>query len=217
MSLKILYTTFKTLGQGVIAGLPEADRNRDPIDIFREWFAIAGESRILLPEAMTLATATPDGKPSARMVLFKGLDDRGFRFFTNYESRKGLELDENPHAALVFHWAVLHRQVRIEGNVERLTKEESEAYFKTRPRGSRIGAWASRQSRRLEKRKDLEDAARALGDEYAHRDVPLPPFWGGFRVIPNQIEFWQGRAGRLHDRIRFNRIESGWESERLYP
>ncbi|HEX9659299.1 MAG TPA: pyridoxamine 5'-phosphate oxidase [Rhodothermales bacterium] len=217
MSLKILYTTLKTLGQGVISGLPEADRDRDPFDIFREWFAIAGESRILLPEAMTLATSTPDGKPSARMVLFKGLDDRGFRFFTNYESRKGRQLDENPHAALVFHWAVLHRQVRIEGSVERLTKEESEAYFKTRPRGSRIGAWASRQSRRLEKRKDLEDAARALADEYAGRDVPLPPFWGGFRVIPNQIEFWQGRSDRLHDRIRFNRIESGWESERLYP
>ncbi|HLE56659.1 MAG TPA: pyridoxamine 5'-phosphate oxidase, partial [Rhodothermia bacterium] len=173
MSLKILYTTLKALGQGVISGLPEADRNRDPFDIFREWFAIAGESRILLPEAMTLATATPDGKPSARMVLFKGLDDRGFRFFTNYESRKGRQLDENPHVALVFHWAVLHRQVRIEGHVERLTKEESEAYFKTRPRGSRIGAWASRQSRRLEKRKDLEDAARALEDEYAGRDVPL--------------------------------------------
>ncbi|HUF08209.1 MAG TPA: pyridoxamine 5'-phosphate oxidase [Rhodothermales bacterium] len=217
MSLKILYTTFKTLGQGVIVGLPEADRNRDPFDIFREWFAIAGESRILLPEAMTLATSTSDGKPSARMVLFKGLDDRGFRFFTNYESLKGRQLDENPHAALVFHWAVLHRQVRIEGSVERLTKEESEAYFKSRPRGSRIGAWASRQSRRLEKRNDLEDAARALGDEYSGRDVPLPPFWGGFRVIPTQIEFWQGRADRLHDRIRFNRIESGWESERLYP
>jgi pyridoxamine 5'-phosphate oxidase len=217
MSLKILYTTLKTLGQGVISGLPEADRDRDPFDIFREWFAIAGESRILLPEAMTLATATPDGKPSARMVLFKGLDERGFRFFTNYESRKGRQLEENPNVALVFHWAVLHRQVRIEGKVERLAKEESEAYFKTRPRGSRIGAWASKQSRRLERRKDLEDAARAIGDEYAGRDVPLPPFWGGFRVIPNQIEFWQGRADRLHDRIRFNRIESGWESERLYP
>lgn len=217
MSLKILYTTLKTLGQGVISGLPEADMDRDPLDLFREWYGLASESRILLPDAMTLATSTPDGIPSARMVLFKGLDDRGIRFFTNYESRKGRQLEANPNAALVFHWAVLQRQVRFEGAVERLTKEQSEEYFKTRPRGSRIGAWASKQSQRLAKRTDLEEAAKAIEDEYAGRDIPLPPFWGGYRVVPTRIEFWQGRANRLHDRIRFVRTEHGWDVERLYP
>jgi pyridoxamine 5'-phosphate oxidase len=217
MSLKILYTTLKTLGQGVISGLPEATENRDPLDLFGEWFDLARGSRILLPEAMTLATVSSDGKPSARMVLFKGIDERGIRFFTNYESRKGRELEKNPNAALVFHWAALQRQVRIEGSVERLTHAESEAYFSTRPRGSRIGAWASMQSRRLKTRKDLDQAARAIDREYAGKDIPLPPFWGGFRVVPERIEFWQGRANRLHDRIRFDRVENGWESVRLYP
>lgn len=217
MSLKVLYTTLKTLGQGVISGLPEASDARDPMDLFREWFELASESRILLPEAMTLATATADGKPSARMVLFKGQDDRGLRFFTNYESRKGRELEENPHAALVFHWAVLHRQIRIEGTVERLTKEESEAYFSTRARGSRVGAWASKQSRRLVRREDLEEAFAEEQRRFQGGDVPLPPFWGGFRVVPRQIEFWQGRANRLHDRLRFVRGEDGWQTERLYP
>lgn len=217
MSLKILYTTLKTLGQGVIVGLPEAEMSRDPLELFREWYDLANGSRILLPDAMTLATSTTDGRPSARMVLFKGLDDRGFRFFTNYESRKADELEENPHAALVFHWAALQRQVRIEGGVERLSLEESKAYFKTRPRGSRIGAWASKQSRRLMRRQDLEDAARSIEAEYEGREVPLPPFWGGYRVIPSRIEFWQGRANRLHDRVRFARTEGRWEAERLYP
>jgi len=217
MSLKLLYTTLKTLGQGVISGLPEAAMDADPIDLFREWFRLANESRILMPEAMTLATAEPDGRPSARMVLFKGLDARGFRFFTNYESRKGRQMDANPNVALVFHWAALQRQIRIEGSVERLSEAESEAYFKSRPRGSRIGAWASKQSRRLTARSDLDDAVKAVTAEYDGQDVPLPPFWGGFRVVPNEIEFWQGRASRLHDRIRYNRVEGGWEAERLYP
>ncbi len=217
MSLKILYTTLKTLGQGVISGLPEASDSRDPMDLFREWYELASGSRILFPDAMTLATADADGKPSARMVLFKGQDERGFRFFTNYGSRKAHELEENPYAALVFHWAALQRQIRIEGKIERLTHEESEAYFRTRPRGSRIGAWASKQSRRLERREVLEEAFSETDRRFKGEDVPLPPFWGGFRVVPNRIEFWQGRANRLHDRLRFVRVEDGWETERLYP
>jgi pyridoxamine 5'-phosphate oxidase len=217
MSLKILYTTLKTLGQGVISGLPPASESRDPFELFEEWFDLAGGSRILLPEAMTLATASQDGKPSARMVLFKGLDERGFRFFTNYESRKGRQLEENPHAALVFHWAALQRQIRIEGGVERLTREESEEYFKTRPRGSRIGAWASRQSRVLKTRGELEEAVHEIERRHEGEDVPLPPFWGGFRVVPDHIEFWQGKANRLHDRIRFSKSSDGWKTDRLYP
>jgi len=217
MSLRVLYTTLKTLGQGVISGLPEASAERDPLDLFREWFDLASGSRILLPEAMTLATADAEGVPSARMVLFKGLDERGFRFFTNYGSRKSKELGENPHAALVFHWAVLHRQIRVEGEVERLTREESEAYFGTRPRGSRIGAWASKQSRQLDERETLEEAFASADRRFEGKEVPLPPFWGGFRVVPRRIEFWQGRANRLHDRLRFIRSEDGWVPERLYP
>lgn len=217
MSLKILFTTLKTLTQGVISGLPEAEDDRDPMEIFREWYELAEGSRILLPEAVTLATASADGRPSARMVLFKGLDDRGFQFFTNYESDKARQLEENPRAALVFHWAVLQRQVRIEGSVERLSKEESENYFKTRPRGSRIGAWASSQSKRVESRKVLADRVDEVTRRYDGKEVPLPPFWGGYRVVPERIEFWQGRANRLHDRLRFIRSAAGWETERLYP
>lgn len=217
MSLRVLYTTLKTLGQGVISGLPEASADRNPLDLFREWLEVANGSRILLPEAMTLATADREGRPSARMVLFKGLDERGFRFFTNYDSRKSKDLAENPHAALVFHWAVLHRQIRIEGMTERLTEEESAEYFKTRPRGSKIGAWASKQSSRLGGREVLEEAFASAERRFEGEEVPLPPFWGGFRVVPQRIEFWQGRANRLHDRLLFTRNEDGWEAERLYP
>jgi pyridoxamine 5'-phosphate oxidase len=166
---------------------------------------------------MTVATATPDGAPSARMMLLKGADPRGLVFFTNYESRKSNELLANPRAALVFHWPVLQRQVRVEGTVARLTQAESEAYFRTRPRGSRIGAWASQQSAELSTRAELDERVREYETKFAGEDVPLPPFWGGFRLAPAVIEFWQGRINRLHDRVRYTRTDGGWSVQRLYP
>lgn len=169
-----------------------------------------------MPEAMALATATPDGRPSVRMVLLKSADEHGFAFFTNYESRKGGELAANPHAALLFHWQPLGRQIRVEGGVERLPTEESDAYFRTRPLGSRHAAWASPQSRPLDSRAELEelnaDAAERFGE-----DVPLPPHWGGFRLQPEAYEFWQHRDDRLHDRIRYQRENGGWRRRRLGP
>jgi pyridoxamine 5'-phosphate oxidase len=216
MSLKSSLKTVLTLGQGVAVGLPDAAADADPIELFQVWFEAASESGILMPEAMTLATATPDGVPSARMVLLKGVDPSGFVFFTNYGSQKASELDANPRAALCFHWAVLQRQVRVTGTVARVTEEESAAYFATRGRGSQLGAWASRQSRVLERRAELEERVREVDAEHAG-EVPRPPFWGGYRVTPERIEFWQGRADRLHDRLRFQRDGDGWSTERLYP
>ena len=169
-----------------------------------------------MPEATALATATPDGRPSVRMVLLKGADERGFAFFTNYESRKGRELADNPRAALLFHWQPLGRQVRVEGGVERVDAAESEAYFRTRPLGSRLAAWASPQSRPLADRAELErlyaDAAERFGE-----DVPLPPNWGGFRLVPDVYEFWQHGDDRLHDRVRYERDATGWSRTRLAP
>lgn len=217
MSLLSRLRTLVTFGQGVVRGLPAATADRDPIELFREWFAAATRAGIFLPEAMTVATATPDGAPSARMMLLKGVDDGGFVFFTNYESRKAVELEANPRAVLVFHWPVLERQVRVEGSVTRLPEAESFAYFHSRPRGSRIGAWASRQSRPLATRAELEDAVRRYEREFADGDIPLPPFWGGYRVAPERIEFWQGRLNRLHDRLLFERAGTGWRAVRLYP
>lgn len=206
------------MGQGVARGLPDAAANDDPLALFRRWFEAARQSGLILPEAMCLATATPDGKPSARMMLLKGADERGFVFFTNYDSRKGDELAANARAALVLHWAVLERQVRVEGVVERLGSDESFAYFRTRPRGSRIGAWASAQSRPLPARADLEARVRETERRFPGDDVPLPPFWGGYRLIPQRIEFWQGRVNRLHDRLVFERTRDGsWKAARLYP
>jgi pyridoxamine 5'-phosphate oxidase len=217
MSLIARLRTIFTFGQGVVRGLPDARPDENPLDLFRLWYAAAERAGIYLPEAMALGTATPDGVPAVRIVLLKGLDERGFTFFTSYESRKGVELRDNPRAALTFHWAALERQVRIEGTVTRLSEEESLAYFRSRPRGSRIGAWASRQSEVLETREELERRVREYGARFRDGDVPLPPFWGGYRVAPARIEFWQGRVNRLHDRLLFERTGTGWKSGRLYP
>jgi pyridoxamine 5'-phosphate oxidase len=217
MSIKSSIKTVLTLGQGVVAGLPEAAEDADPIELFRSWFDAAGESGILLPESVALATATPDGVPSVRMVLLKGLDQRGFVFFTNYGSRKASELDSNPHAALCFHWAVHQRQARVSGAVVRISEEENAAYFETRGRGSKLGAWASKQSEPLDERAELETRMRDAQNRFPGDDVPLPPFWGGYRIVPETIEFWQGRADRLHDRLVFSRAGEGWETVRLYP
>ncbi|MGI8857594.1 MAG: pyridoxamine 5'-phosphate oxidase [Thermomicrobiales bacterium] len=201
-----------------LMSLSESDVDADPIVQFTRWFeqALAGE--ITEPNAMTVATATRDGVPSARMVLLKGFDARGFVFYTNYESQKGRELAENPVAALVFHWVELHRQVRVTGAVERVSADESDAYFQSRPRGSRLGAWVSRQSSVLNGRDELETRLAALTDEYGEGDIPLPPYWGGYRVIPAAMEFWQGRTSRLHDRLRYRHQPNGaWLIDRLSP
>jgi pyridoxamine 5'-phosphate oxidase len=203
--------------QGPPRRLDEAEAPADPVALFRAWFAEA-QAAVRQPEGMTLATATPDGRPSARMVLLRGLDARGFVFFTNYESRKGLELAENPRAALVFFWEPLDRQVRVEGRVERLADDESDAYFASRPRGHRLGAWASPQSRTIAERSELEALMHAAEARFEGAEVPRPPYWGGFRVVPDAVEFWQGQLNRLHDRLRYVRTEAGsWRRERLAP
>ena len=201
-----------------IGELPAAVPDRDPIVQFEEWFAFAKQTNIYLPEAMTLATATPDGSPSARIVLLKQISSEGFVFFTNYESRKGHELASNPRAALVLHWAILERQIRVEGSIEQISQKESEAYFESRPRGSCIGAWASRQSQKLDSRSELEERVFQFENAYADRTVPLPPNWGGFRVIPERLEFWQGRKSRLHERLVFTKRSKGnWDTHLLFP
>jgi pyridoxamine 5'-phosphate oxidase len=189
-----------------------------PFRQFDAWFREALASSPFDPTAMTLATVGPDGRPSARMVLLKSFDEQGFVFFTNYESRKGRELAQTPHAALVLHWPDMARQVRVEGSVTPTPAEESDAYFATRPRGSQLGAWASAQSRVIAGREALEQKLAELTAEYEGRDVPRPPHWGGFRLAPTVIELWQGRADRLHDRLRY-RLEgdSRWVKERLSP
>jgi len=217
MSLLAKIRTVFTMGRGVTKGLPELSASDDPIAFFNKWFAEAQDSGILLPEAMTLATATTDGVPSARMMLLKGVDEQGFVFFTNYESRKGDELADNPHAALVLHWPILERQVRVEGTIRKLGDDESFSYFKSRPRGSRIGAWASEQSRVLGTSADLKKRVKEVESQYPGDDVPLPPFWGGFRLTPERLEFWQGKLNRLHDRLQYERHGDGWKVVRLYP
>lgn len=200
------------------AGLSEEDLAADPFEQFGLWLAQAMEADPQEFTSMTLATADPDGRPSARIVLLKGWDERGFVFYTSYESRKARELTENPRAALVFYWYALDRQVRIEGMVERAGREESEAYFRSRPLGSRLGAWASRQSQPISGRGALETALREIEERFADGEVPLPDFWGGFRVRPEVIEFWQGRPNRLHDRLCYQRLpKGGWRVERLSP
>jgi len=193
------------------------DLDPDPLKQFERWFEEAREAGLAAPEAMALATATPEGRPSVRMVLLKNTDERGFDFYTHYGSRKGGELETNPHAALLFHWQPLGRQVRVEGPVVRIPAEESEAYFVTRPLESRRAAWASPQSRPLTSRAELERLYADAENRFPGDEVPLPPHWGGYRVVPDAYEFWQHGDDRLHDRIRYERDGDAWKRERLAP
>jgi pyridoxamine 5'-phosphate oxidase len=195
----------------------ETNADPDPFRQFHAWFAEAEAAGLYQPDAMTLATATPEGRPSARLVLLRGIDQRGFTFFTNYDSRKARELATNPWAALVLFWATLHRQVRVEGRVEVVSAAESDAYFQTRPRGSQLGAWASPQSEVIDGRGGLEQRVEELTRRFEGQPVPRPPRWGGYRVVPDTIEFWQGRENRLHDRLCYRRRPDGWEIVRLAP
>lgn len=200
------------------AGLRRAELDPDPMAQFNKWFQQALSANLTEPNAMTLATSDRAGHPSARTVLLKGADARGFAFFTNYESRKGHELTENPNAALVLYWAELERQICIAGTVTKMSREESAQYFKSRPKGSRLAAWVSGQSEIIADRATLEDHLNQLLGQYPGDDVPLPPHWGGYLLAPLRIEFWQGRPNRLHDRFQYlKEIEGAWRIERLSP
>ena len=201
-----------------MSGLDEKEIDRDPISQFKVWLDDAITANIPLAEAMTLATATPDGRPAARVVLLKQVDQNGFVFFTNYRSAKARQLDANPYAALVFYWNLLERQVRVEGSVVRTSAEESRDYFRTRPRESQIGAWASEQSEVIAGRDVLEQRAQELETLYCDREIDCPEHWGGYRLKPERIEFWKGRLGRLHDRILYELDANGtWTISRLAP
>ncbi len=197
--------------------LDEANTDKDPFQQFAAWFADVHATGAPEPNAMTVASSTPDGYPSARVVLLKGFDERGFVFYTNYQSRKGRELEDNPRAALVFFWPTLERQVRVTGTVRHVSRDETDRYFRSRPRGSQLGAWASRQSTVVEGRAEVENRLTTLDAAYGE-DVPTTPHWGGYRVVPDTFEFWQGRPNRLHDRLQYIReIDRGWRIERLSP
>jgi pyridoxamine 5'-phosphate oxidase len=200
-----------------LRSLNESEVSADPIVQFTNWWDEAANSEIEEVNAMTLATVTNEGHPSARIVLLKGFDEKGFVFFTNYESRKGKELEENPHAALVFFWKELERQVRIEGGVEMISEKDSDTYYNSRPVGSRIGAWASPQSDVIDGREILENNFKALEKKFESGNIPRPGHWGGYILRPSMIEFWQGRSSRLHDRIRYSLMEGSWVIERLAP
>lgn len=197
--------------------LSEDEIADDPIEQFAIWFRQALAADLPDANAMTLATASAKGKPSARIVLLKGFDQLGFRFYTNYQSRKGRELEENPHASLCFFWPELERQVRIEGEVKKMSREDSAAYFEKRPRLSQLGAWASSQSSEVESREALQQNFEKMKERFDGKDIHMPEFWGGFSVQPARIEFWQGRPGRLHDRIVYSKENSGWTISRLAP
>lgn len=198
-------------------GLHESDLDADPIRQFQRWFREAEEANIPDANAMTLATATSNGIPSARIVLLKSFDERGFIFYTNYESEKGKVLAENPNAVLVFHWKEIERQVRITGTVSKISREESERYFHSRPRGSQLSAWASHQSEVVAGRDSLELKMKEFKAKFEGKEIPLPPYWGGFCVAPVSVEFWQGRPNRLHDRFRYTLAKGKWSIERLSP
>ena len=199
-------------------GLRRRDLDPDPIKQFNVWFAAAVKAGIHDANAMALATATLDGKPSARIVLLKDFDERGFVFYTNYASEKGRQLEKNPRAALVLYWMEVERQIRIEGAVEKTLREESEQYFHTRPAGAQLGAWASRQSEAIDARRVLAARLEEMKQRFAKGEIPLPPHWGGYRLNPERIEFWQGRPDRLHDRFRYTRLADGsWSIDRLAP
>ncbi len=199
-------------------GLRRADLLPDPIEQFSLWFSAAAEAGLPDVNALALATATAEGRPSARVVLLKGFDQRGFVFFTNFRSQKGRELEANPQAAFAIYWVQLERQIRVSGRVEKTTREESAAYFHARPRGSQLGAWVSRQSEVIDARRILEGRLAEMTERYQGRGIELPPHWGGYRIVPNEVEFWQGRASRLHDRFRYTRSgDAGWTLERLAP
>lgn len=197
--------------------LVESAIKESPIDQFKIWFEQALSADLLDPNAMTLATATKDGAPSSRIVLLKGVDEDGFRFYTNYSSRKGKELEENPQAALCFYWPSLERQVRIEGRVEKLSRTESADYFHQRPRLSQLGAWASHQSHKVDSREELEASFNKIKERFEGQEVPPPDFWGGYLLKPVRVEFWQGRSGRLHDRICYEKQGDTWNIIRLSP
>ncbi|TML58532.1 MAG: pyridoxamine 5'-phosphate oxidase [Actinobacteria bacterium] len=197
--------------------LRESAVDPDPLEQFRRWYAEAEATGMRAPQAMALATAAVDGAPSVRMVLLKGADERGFVFFTGYVSRKAAELEANPRAALLFHWEALGRQVRIEGRVERVAGQESDAYFATRPRGAQLAAAASQQSSVLRDRAEIDDRVAELAREHEGSDVRRPDHWGGYRLVPDAYEFWQHRDDRMHDRLRYRRSDGGWVVERLSP
>lgn len=200
-------------------GLSEAQAPAEPFALFHQWFgeAVKTEQLPVEPNAMTLATVDADGRPHCRVLLLKGLDERGFTFFSNYDSAKGEQLAARPFAAMTFFWPSLERQVRIEGRVEKVTAEESDTYFQVRPLGSRIGAWASPQSRVIRDRAELEGLLAETEKRFLDRAPQCPPHWGGYRLLPERIEFWQGRSSRLHDRLNYRQVESGWLRERLAP